>query len=173
VVAASSNPQVVTSSSNPAPQVGTSSANPTPQVVAASSNPQVVPSSSRATPQVEDEKTVYLPVFEVGNYEAWSKKMVDVLTSQHLWDIVQCGYKPPKDTTELAKWENSQKDGYREAQNKNAKAWMLIHRAVGVKIMEEVLFASDKSTKNITGILKSFDQVITPKASNLGGNVLN
>jgi hypothetical protein len=133
----------------------------------------VVPSSSRATPQVEDEKTVYLPVFEVGNYEAWSKKMVDVLTSQHLWDIVQCGYKPPKDTTELAKWENSQKDGYREAQNKNAKAWMLIHRAVGVKIMEEVLFASDKSTKNITGILKSFDQVITPKASNLGGNVLN
>ncbi|XP_052306579.1 uncharacterized protein LOC7480678 isoform X2 [Populus trichocarpa] len=158
VVAASSNPQVVPSSSRETPQVGTSSANPTPRVVAASSNPQVVPSSSRATPQVEDEKTVYLPVFEVGNYEAWSKKMVDVLTSQHLWDIVQCGYKPPKDTTELAKWENSQKDGYREAQNKNAKAWMLIHRAVGVKIMEEVLFASDKSTKNITGILKSFDQ---------------
>ncbi|KAJ6938719.1 hypothetical protein NC651_005221 [Populus alba x Populus x berolinensis] len=169
VVAASSNPQVVTSFSRATPdqvvtsssratpdQVGTSSANPTPRVVAASSNPQVVTSSSRATPQVEDE-TVYLPVFEVGSYEAWSKKMEDVLTSQHLWDIVRSGYKRPNDATELAKWENSQKDGYREAQNKNAKAWMLIHQAVGVKIMERV-FDSDDSTKNITGKLKRFDQ---------------
>ncbi|KAG6785877.1 hypothetical protein POTOM_007468 [Populus tomentosa] len=159
VAAASSTPdQVVTSSSRATPdQVGTSSANPTSRVVAASSNPQVVTSSSRATPQVEDEKTVYLPVFEVRSYEAWSKKMEDVLTSQHLWDIVQSGYKRPKDATELAEWGNSQKDGYREAQNKNAKAWMLIHQAVGVEIMERV-FASDDSTKNITGILKRFDQ---------------
>ncbi|XP_034915196.1 uncharacterized protein [Populus alba] len=159
VAAASSTPdQVVTSSSRATPdQVGTSSANPTSRVVAASSNPQVVTSSSRATPQVEDEKTVYLPVFEVGSYEAWSKKMEDVLTSQHLWDIVRSGYERPKDATELAEWGNSQKDGYREAQNKNAKAWMLIHQAVGVEIMERV-FASDDSTKNITGILKRFDQ---------------
>ena len=160
------------SSSNPAPQVGTSSANPTPRVVAASSNPQVVTSSSRATPQVEDEKTLYLPVFEVGSYEAWSKKMEDVLTSQHLWDIVRSGYKPPKDATELANWGNSQKDEYREAQNKNAKAWMLIRQAVGVEIMERV-FASDESPENITGIIKSFDKVISPKASNLSGNVHN
>ncbi|XP_061967214.1 uncharacterized protein LOC133690947 isoform X2 [Populus nigra] len=158
VVAASSNPQVVPSSWGATPdQVGTSSANPTPQVGTSSANRQVVTSSSRATPQVEDEKTVYLPVFEVGNYEAWSKKMVDVLTSQHLWDIVRWGYELPKDTTDLAKWKNSQKDGYREAQNKNAKAWMLIHQAVGVEIMAKV-FASDDSTKKITGILKSFDK---------------
>ncbi|XP_011012287.1 PREDICTED: uncharacterized protein LOC105116565 [Populus euphratica] len=158
VVAASSNPLVVTSSSRATPdQVGTSSANPTPRVVAASSNPEVVTSSSRATPEVEDEKTVYLPVFEVGNYEAWSKKMVDVLTSQQLRDIVLSGYERPKDNCELAKWKNSEKDGYREAQNKNAKAWMLIHQAVGVEIMAKV-FASDDSTEKITRISKKFDK---------------
>ncbi|KAJ6708990.1 CASKIN [Salix koriyanagi] len=120
------------------------------------------PSSSNATPLEEEEKTDCVPVLESWKYEEWRKKMEGILTSQKLWEVVTSEYERPRDATELSSWNDDRKRKYRTDQNENAKALVLIQRAVGGEIMKEVYV---KLQEKIIAKLQEKISANKPKAS--------